>query len=554
MVGTRTLRRIGHAATAEIRASSVMVPPGVRHYFASRVNLFFLFFAGVLYAVAWPTLHVTHELPAYTWPVVAAFAAFPLAFAYSAPLVGWGASAGSALIIGLVVPTVADWHWAIQVTHLIAFLILTFMSYMRCPFRLLAAWWLCSVAVMMVIAPPDARVGWSFGLSAMAVVALLLRGLLNSRQELAERTEQTRAAESAAAVLQERARISRDLHDVVAHRMSMVVVMAQTARYRLPGVDDVVAEEFDAIADAARSSLDEVRQLLGVLRVEGRGTEAGAIPAPNPGLDEVHSLVEQTRRAGAEVTFSDELDHSLFAESAALVIYRIVQESLANATRHAPGSTIDVVLSGAEDGTAAQVLVANTEASGPPLQLGGMGVGITGMIDRARAVGGSLTATPTLGGGFGVRAWIPPASVGASGLPTGSVGVVPITLVVVDDQAMVRQGFSALLGAQPDISVLGDAADGVEAVEICGRLQPDVVLMDVRMPRKDGLWAAARILGDSATPGGNPNADVGASQRPKILMLTTFDIDDYVYEALRIGASGFMLKDAPPMNWCGRCV
>lgn len=120
---------------------------------------------------------------------------------------------------------------------------------------------------------------------------------------------------------------------------------------------------------------------------------------------------------------------------------------------------------------------------------------------------------------------------------------VPITLVVADDQAMVRQGFSALLGAQTDISVLGEAADGVEALEVCRRVRPDVVLMDVRMPKKDGLWATAQILGahpaDTALP-----AD-GAAGRTRVLMLTTFDIDDYVYEALRIGASGFLLKDAP---------
>ncbi|MGV9710435.1 response regulator [Gordonia sp. NPDC003424] len=113
----------------------------------------------------------------------------------------------------------------------------------------------------------------------------------------------------------------------------------------------------------------------------------------------------------------------------------------------------------------------------------------------------------------------------------------PVSVVVVDDQAMVRQGFSALLAAQPDISVLGDAADGVAAVELCARVRPDVVLMDVRMPRKDGLSAAAEIL--RAGRGGT--AETGT----RVLMLTTFDIDDYVYEALRLGASGFLLKDAP---------
>ena len=109
----------------------------------------------------------------------------------------------------------------------------------------------------------------------------------------------------------------------------------------------------------------------------------------------------------------------------------------------------------------------------------------------------------------------------------------PITVLVVDDQAMVRQGFSALLAAQDDMSVVGDAGDGAEAIRAVAELRPDVVLMDVRMPGTDGLTAARRILsGDSAA-------------RPRILMLTTFDLDDYVYEALRGGCSGFLLKDAP---------
>ena len=107
-----------------------------------------------------------------------------------------------------------------------------------------------------------------------------------------------------------------------------------------------------------------------------------------------------------------------------------------------------------------------------------------------------------------------------------------ITVFIADDQAMVRQGFGALLAAQSDISVIGDAADGAAAVAGIRRLRPDVVLMDVRMPAMDGLTAARAVLTDPATA-------------PKVLMLTTFDIDDYVYEALRIGASGFMLKDAP---------
>ncbi|MGV9264313.1 response regulator [Kitasatospora sp. NPDC003701] len=113
-----------------------------------------------------------------------------------------------------------------------------------------------------------------------------------------------------------------------------------------------------------------------------------------------------------------------------------------------------------------------------------------------------------------------------------------IRVIIVDDQAMVRAGFAALLGVQSDIDVVGDAADGAQALEVCGRTHPDVVLMDVRMPGMDGLEAARRLL-DPAVPG---------AHRPKVLMLTTFDVDDYVYEALRAGASGFLLKDAPPAD------
>lgn len=109
----------------------------------------------------------------------------------------------------------------------------------------------------------------------------------------------------------------------------------------------------------------------------------------------------------------------------------------------------------------------------------------------------------------------------------------PITVFIADDQAMVRQGFGALLSAQSDISVIGDAPDGKVAVAEVARLRPDVVLMDVRMPEMNGLDAARAILA------------AGGERPVRVLMLTTFDIDDYVYEALRIGASGFMLKDAP---------
>jgi len=107
-----------------------------------------------------------------------------------------------------------------------------------------------------------------------------------------------------------------------------------------------------------------------------------------------------------------------------------------------------------------------------------------------------------------------------------------IRVVVADDQALVRGGFRLILEAQPDIEVVGEAVDGIEALERARALRPDVVLMDIRMPAMDGLEAARRLLAD-ADP-------------PRVLILTTFDLDEYVYDALRAGASGFLLKDVRP--------
>jgi DNA-binding NarL/FixJ family response regulator len=110
---------------------------------------------------------------------------------------------------------------------------------------------------------------------------------------------------------------------------------------------------------------------------------------------------------------------------------------------------------------------------------------------------------------------------------------VSLGVLIVDDQALVRAGFRMILEAEEDMEVVGEAADGREAVEEARRLRPDVVLMDVRMPDVDGIEATRRLLGEDGA-------------EAKIVMLTTFDMDEYVYDALRAGASGFLLKDVPP--------
>jgi DNA-binding NarL/FixJ family response regulator len=107
-----------------------------------------------------------------------------------------------------------------------------------------------------------------------------------------------------------------------------------------------------------------------------------------------------------------------------------------------------------------------------------------------------------------------------------------IRVLLADDQRLVRSGFRMILRDDPDLDVVGEAGDGEEAVALAAQLRPDVVLMDVRMPKLDGIQATRRIL-------------AGAEPRPRVLVLTTFDLDEYVFAALRAGASGFLLKDAP---------
>jgi DNA-binding NarL/FixJ family response regulator len=111
---------------------------------------------------------------------------------------------------------------------------------------------------------------------------------------------------------------------------------------------------------------------------------------------------------------------------------------------------------------------------------------------------------------------------------------VTITVVVADDQALVRAGFRVLVNSASDLEVVGEASDGVEAVAVVESTRPDVVLMDVRMPKMDGLEATRQIVKSQA------------AGRSRILMVTTFDLDEYIFDALRFGASGFLLKDTPP--------
>lgn len=206
----------------------------------------------------------------------------------------------------------------------------------------------------------------------------------------------------------ERARISRELHDVVAHHISMIAVEAETARLTVPGMPAAGAARLSSIGDTARAALTEMRRLLGVLREDaGPGT---ATRRPQPGLRQLNELLDAARDAsgaGARLIVSGPL--AALDPGVELAAYRIVQEALTNARRHAPGAAVDVELHYTGDELRLRV---RDNGPGPPGAPPGGGHGLLGMRERAAAVGGELRTGSAAGGGFLVEARLP-ASTGS---------------------------------------------------------------------------------------------------------------------------------------------
>ncbi|MFI7699188.1 sensor histidine kinase [Nonomuraea sp. NPDC049480] len=204
-------------------------------------------------------------------------------------------------------------------------------------------------------------------------------------------------------LLEERARIARELHDVVAHHMSVIAVQAASAPYRIEGgVSEAVAGEFAAINAAARESLHDMRHLLGALRGSGEAPRT----APQPGLGDLGRLVESVRRAGVPVELMVTEPAPPLSPAESVTVYRIVQEALSNVVRHAPGARTTVSVR--TDGDAVTVEVANERPAQPAgAAQPGAGLGLIGMRERVAAVGGALTAAANDGGGFTVHARLP---------------------------------------------------------------------------------------------------------------------------------------------------
>ena len=237
------------------------------------------------------------------------------------------------------------------------------------------------------------------------------RAYYASLEDRAARLEQERDAQARVAVVAERARIARELHDVIAHNVSVMVVQADGASYAL-GTDPGRAKEaLAAISATGRQALAEMRRLLGVLRREDEF--AGSMLAPQPGIGELGELLDQARTAGLPVTFAVEGVPRPLPGGAALTAYRIVQESLTNTRKHAgPVASASVVLRYSTDALVLAISDDGRGAAAPD----GAGHGLTGMRERVAVYGGSVVAGPRPGGGFEVVATLPltPVQAGAA--------------------------------------------------------------------------------------------------------------------------------------------
>lgn len=236
--------------------------------------------------------------------------------------------------------------------------------------------------------------------AAMFLVAVLVAGRVRVSAELTREREHSALEESRRALVEERTRIARELHDVIAHSMSVIQVQASTARYRLPEIGETASAEFDSIAATARASLTEMRRMLGVLRTEDQTAEL----TPQQDIDDIPALVDTIRRAGVMVGLEITGGVADAPQAVQIAAFRIAQEALSNAVRHASGAPVTVRVRA--DAGAVDIRVRNGRAPDPPAPTGG-GYGLRGMRERVELLGGTFTAGPTADGGWEVAASLP---------------------------------------------------------------------------------------------------------------------------------------------------
>ncbi|WP_343243765.1 sensor histidine kinase [Streptomyces sp. SID13726] len=270
-------------------------------------------------------------------------------------------------------------------------------------------------------------------LSAITVVlGMALRGRREARTELDRQTTLTTEERARRTLLEERSRIARELHDVVAHHMSVISIQAQVAPHLVENPSEELQENLAGIRQNALEALTELRRVLGVLRAEhpdapeqGADPGTGTAPhAPQPTLDRIDALVENTRAAGATVTLRVSGERWSLPSGVELSAYRIAQEALSNVLRHAPGAQAHVHIAYLPNGVVVEVT--NTHPTRPAPPSHGAGHGLLGMRERATMLNGTLRAGPDRDGGYRVYAYLPVSPDDETGAPESGAAEAPV--------------------------------------------------------------------------------------------------------------------------------
>ena len=315
------------------------------------------------------------------------------------PLLAWRIGYVALLLVPLLSP-----NHAIKAPLSIAVLVCYWVAGLRHGRATAWAMWLLNLLPVWVLMRGQERP--LLTTLALLVVQIALDATIVSRRTghaLAEQIAQSELDEARRALLEERTRIAREMHDVVAHHMSLIAVQAETARYRLDDLSEGAKNEFAAVSATAREALNDVRRLLGVLRSDGPAERA-----PQPQLADVATLVDASRRAGVSVELSMPANGAAVSHAVGLCAYRIVQEALSNASRHAPGAWVQVAVERDPDLLRLNIVNGPTAtARDVSSERGRNGHGIVGMKERVAILGGSLSAEPNILGGFIVSAILP---------------------------------------------------------------------------------------------------------------------------------------------------
>ena len=395
-------------------------------------------------------------------------------------------------------------------------------------------WW-----VVLVLVAEAALVGWG-------ELSQARQALLNSLREQARRAEAEQASRVAEARAAERASIAREMHDVLAHRLSLLATYAGALEYRPDAPPEQLAHAAGVIRAGVHQALDELREVIGVLRDD----DLAAVARPQPGLSDLGALIEETRDAGTPVDLVDRMSQPQnLPDALGRTAYRVVQEGLTNARKHAPGRPVRLLLDGRpgdqhagradQPGRArhpgrARQSSGPADATEPSLNGSGTGTGLIGLTERVRLTGGEIDHGIGADGQFRLRArlpWPPTARRNRPGHPrrppchpSGHRPPRPATIdparhrhdrramprrirvLLVDDDALVRAGLTMMLDGANGIEVVGEAADGGEVPAAVDAHAPDVVLMDLRMPRTDGITATRRLRA-RPTPARGDRAD-----------------------------------------------